>query len=351
MALSALRTPLAVPVQEPYTEVVPVTKWAASTAYVVGQIVRSVSTDKSPGSGNYYQCTVAGTSGASAPTWTTIATTVSDNGITWQDIGAGYAGDIVLRPNGLAGYLVGMEALANQTMATFQYIGCLSLPKASATTVVDGAAVYFDALAGLGVSSSPSYGFYVGIARGAWVAGQTSGLLVLNGALLTSTFAGGALTMTGALIAQSTLAVTGATTLSSTLAVTGAATLSSTLAVTGKTTLGNSLIKAVLATPYTATVSTFTVLGTAYDTMELAGVTGQAAYGWKFGAAGTAGQEITLIETAGYAGKLYPYTGGTINGLTATSGSITITAGHIYRCVCTAANTWFVADLGAYPVT
>src|SRR5487761_1822937 len=44
------------------------TSWAASTAYVVGNIIRP-----STGNGHLNRCIVAGTSAASAPTWTTTS--------------------------------------------------------------------------------------------------------------------------------------------------------------------------------------------------------------------------------------------------------------------------------------
>jgi flagellar hook protein FlgE len=54
--------------------------WAASQPYAAGNLV-------APGNGHYYQCTVAGTSGASAPTWPTDGGTVSDGGAAWTDLG------------------------------------------------------------------------------------------------------------------------------------------------------------------------------------------------------------------------------------------------------------------------
>ena len=52
--------------------------WAASTAYAVGQNVRTA---------NYtLQCTVAGTSGASAPALPAYGATVVDGGVTWQRV-------------------------------------------------------------------------------------------------------------------------------------------------------------------------------------------------------------------------------------------------------------------------
>lgn len=61
------------------------TAWAATTVYTVGQIIR-------PGTGNghLYRCVVAGTSGATTPTFPTVAgQTVADSGATWAEAGLG----------------------------------------------------------------------------------------------------------------------------------------------------------------------------------------------------------------------------------------------------------------------
>lgn len=57
--------------------------WAATTAYALNDEVRTVAAN-----GHKYRATVAGTSGASEPTWpTTSGGTVVDGGVTWTEIG------------------------------------------------------------------------------------------------------------------------------------------------------------------------------------------------------------------------------------------------------------------------
>lgn len=61
------------------------TQWAASTAYAVGDVVRPTA-----GNAHLYMCIVAGTSAGSQPTWpTTSRQTVTDNTVTWAEIGRG----------------------------------------------------------------------------------------------------------------------------------------------------------------------------------------------------------------------------------------------------------------------
>lgn len=55
---------------------------ATTTAYVVGDFVQPATPND-----HWYMCTVAGTSGGSAPTWPTDGSTVSDGTVTWQDMG------------------------------------------------------------------------------------------------------------------------------------------------------------------------------------------------------------------------------------------------------------------------
>jgi hypothetical protein len=114
-------------------------------------------------------------------------------------------------------------------------------------------------------------------------------------------------------------------------------------------TFGSLRLAAVSVASCAATASTYTTLSNTANWIEIQGVTGNPTYGWKIGHAGTAGEKIVLIETAGYAGLLFPFAGATINGLADTTGSITITAHHVYVCRCLAPNTWFVNDAGALP--
>jgi hypothetical protein len=58
--------------------------WTASTSYRVGDTIRP----NLASNGFLYTCTVAGTSGGSAPTFSlTIGATFSDGGVTWQNVG------------------------------------------------------------------------------------------------------------------------------------------------------------------------------------------------------------------------------------------------------------------------
>jgi len=66
--------------------------WTASTAYDVGNVVVPTTPNT-----RRYACTVAGTSGATAPVWpSALGVTVVDGTVTWQNLGWDYNGD----PNG-----------------------------------------------------------------------------------------------------------------------------------------------------------------------------------------------------------------------------------------------------------
>lgn len=69
-----------------YTSASSATAWAASTVYNVGDIRRPATAN-----GYIYQCIVAGTSAAAAPTWpTTTDGTVTDGTVTWELVGKGF---------------------------------------------------------------------------------------------------------------------------------------------------------------------------------------------------------------------------------------------------------------------
>lgn len=65
------------------------TAWAASTAFSVGDVRRASS---SQNSGLVFECTTAGTSASSEPTWPTdIGSTVTDNTVVWTAISSVFA--------------------------------------------------------------------------------------------------------------------------------------------------------------------------------------------------------------------------------------------------------------------
>ena len=73
-------------ISAPTSDLASPSNWAASQPYSVGNLV-------APGNGHYYQCTVAGSSGAGAPTWPTDGSTVTDGGAIWQDMGTSVPAD------------------------------------------------------------------------------------------------------------------------------------------------------------------------------------------------------------------------------------------------------------------
>ena len=65
------------------------TAWAASTAFSVGDVRRATT---SQNSGLVFECTTAGTSGSSEPTWPTdMGSTLTDNTVVWTAISSVYA--------------------------------------------------------------------------------------------------------------------------------------------------------------------------------------------------------------------------------------------------------------------
>ena len=75
------------------------TVWAASTAYVVGDIRRATTLQVS---GLVFRCTTAGTTGATEPAWPTdIGSTVVDNTVVWTAISSVYEDLAVLAPSAI----------------------------------------------------------------------------------------------------------------------------------------------------------------------------------------------------------------------------------------------------------
>ena len=75
------------------------TAWAAGTAFSVGDVRRATS---SQNSGLVFECTTAGTSGSSEPTWPTdIGSTLTDNTVVWTAISSIYADLSALAPDAI----------------------------------------------------------------------------------------------------------------------------------------------------------------------------------------------------------------------------------------------------------
>jgi flagellar hook protein FlgE len=67
----------------PNSDLTPPPAWAATSPYTVGTTI-----SPSPANGHIYQCTAAGTSGATPPAnWPTDGSTFTDGSVTWQDMG------------------------------------------------------------------------------------------------------------------------------------------------------------------------------------------------------------------------------------------------------------------------
>ena len=75
------------------------TAWAASTAFSVGDVRRATTAQNS---GLVFECTTAGTSGSSEPTWPTdIGSTITDNTVVWTAISSIYADLSTLAPDAI----------------------------------------------------------------------------------------------------------------------------------------------------------------------------------------------------------------------------------------------------------
>ncbi len=98
----------------PNSDLTPPASWAASTAYTAGQTISPPSAN-----GHVYQCTVAGTSGATPPgSWPTDGSTCTDGGVTWQDMGT--------------------QTTLNTTALTFDSTGKLTSPTGNITGITAG---------------------------------------------------------------------------------------------------------------------------------------------------------------------------------------------------------------------
>lgn len=75
------------------------TAWAASTGFAVGDVRRATA---SQNSGLVFECTTAGTSGSSEPSWPTdIGSTITDNTVVWTAISSIYADLSTLAPDAI----------------------------------------------------------------------------------------------------------------------------------------------------------------------------------------------------------------------------------------------------------
>jgi hypothetical protein len=89
-------------------------QWAASHAYTVGQIIRSLAT---PAVDNEcaYECTVAGTSGTSEPAYSTANNgTVTDGGVTWKNV-TGQSSFAWTAPAGSVGTMNASQTIPGRT--------------------------------------------------------------------------------------------------------------------------------------------------------------------------------------------------------------------------------------------
>ena len=88
-----------------------VSAWAATTAYVLGDKVIAVAT---PNATQHFKCTVAGTSGASEPTWNaTAGGTVVDGTATWTTMNSALSTVFCLTPNEEDGFTGLMSSKAS----------------------------------------------------------------------------------------------------------------------------------------------------------------------------------------------------------------------------------------------
>lgn len=90
-------------------------QYRASTTYAVGDLVRQEITVAGALVGHEYECTVAGTSGASAPVWpSTGAATVVDGTVTWTEAGLAWTPTYDLHMAAAAAWRLKAAKLATQ---------------------------------------------------------------------------------------------------------------------------------------------------------------------------------------------------------------------------------------------
>lgn len=100
---------IAAEILAPMTGFIP--DWAASTAYVIGDVVKT--------GGNVYKATVAGTSSTTAPSHTTTTPTLDGTTLKWLYTGA-YAGEFAVNPVDLL-FIVNPYDYYNKLLASFVF--------------------------------------------------------------------------------------------------------------------------------------------------------------------------------------------------------------------------------------
>ncbi len=109
--------------------------WTASQPYAVGNLVAA-------GNGHYYQCTAAGSSGTSAPTWPTDGSTVADGGATWQDMGTSLPADT---STAITGGALSFDSSGKLISPTGNITGIASPPLADGASALNFTWSLFDA--------------------------------------------------------------------------------------------------------------------------------------------------------------------------------------------------------------
>lgn len=115
---------------------------------------------------------------------------------------------------------------------------------------------------------------------------------------------------------------------------------------TGTTTIGGALAFKVVNTAVAAAGSDNTGAG-ALTTASIQHVSSDSSAKGVILPTGVAGYKLTIINDSSTACKLYPDSGGNVNGATTTTGSVTIPASKGVIATCTVAGTWIVFDLAA----